>query len=334
MASLNDREQAQRFSRFRDGVTVCVPSRAAVSVFDMNMFARGRAGGGNSGVALSIYTKIKIRRRAGAGPGRDEWRAQYLLFDHCLSEWNTVIGDAGPFELEIPESPPPHVGLSSSAAFQAAVYAGLNWLDGLPLSEGQLHELMHSSYKEVEGGALVDGFATGLSGFLGFYGGFAAIDTDLRPLRHLLLPDWTFEVAVPRNGAKSNFGETEAQLLMGEGRRLDARDRDRKRQLIQEVLFPAAERRNLREFGRAIREIQSLGNKRAQIRGQGEHMDKALEGLWASGLECVFMSSLGPGIVVLSEQPLQALASTFDELSLVRMYSGKIDNRGIVMHAA
>jgi predicted sugar kinase len=316
----------------RMAVTVSVPVRSAVSVFDMNAFARGRAGGGNLGIALSVYTKIVIRRRAplrNQAIGRSE---QSVLFDHCVSVWASEVGKTGPFDLEVLEAPLQHVGLASSSALQAATYAGLNWLDGLPVSESRLLQMLYSSYKEVFDGDTVDGFTTGLSGFLNFYGGFAALDTDVRPLRHFPLPAWNYVVAIPRGWASSAFGDEEVKLLMTDGKRLDERDRSSKSRLIHDALLPAIGNRRLRDFGRAVHDIQLLGNKRCEILLHGNRMDTVLEELWKTEVECVFLSALGPAIVLLSERPLDSLAPLFAKLELDATYLGNIDNVGIVMN--
>ncbi len=320
----------------RTGVTVSVPSRSAISVFDMNTFAPGQPGGGNSGFALSIYTRIVIRRRS-AGNGNSEHNDrsdQRVLFDHCAATWAQRVGETGPFDLEVLETPLQHVGLASSSAFQAASYAGLNWLDGMPLSEPQLLDLLYSSYKEVVDGQLVKGFTTGLSGFLNLYGGFVALDTDLRPLQHFPLPAWNYVVAMPRGWASSAFGEDEVKLLMGDGKRLDKQDRDEKRRLLNDAILPALKKQNLREFGQAVYRVQQLGNKRCEILLHGERMDTTLEQLSATGVECIFLSAVGPAIVMLSETSLGSLAPLLEKLELDVSYSGKIDNTGLVLSDA
>jgi len=328
---MNEGRGVHRSAPIRAAATVSVPARAAVSVFDMNTFAPGRAGGGNLGIALSIYTKVVVRRRQPDEIRTRDQSETQALFDHCVSVWTSKIGETGPFDLRLLESPLQHIGLASSSAFQAAVYVGLNWLDGLPLSESELLALLHSSYKEVVAGRTVDGFTTGLSGYLNLYGGFAALDTDLRPLRHLHLPPWKYVVAVPRKWATGSFGDEEAKLLMSEGKRLDDRDREDKRRLINDTLLPALDRRDLRKFGQGVHAIQQLGNKRCEILLHGERMDRALVELWNSGIECVFLSALGPAIVLLSESPIDRVAPLLDELRLDVMYAGTVDSTGVVI---
>ncbi len=170
-----------------------------------------------------------------------------------------------------------------------------------------------------------------MSGFLNFYGGFVALDTDLKPLRHFVLPAWHFAVVVPQGWGRSTFGDEEAALLMGEGKRLDGRDRERKRKLILEVLLPALEGASLADFGRGVRDIQHLGNKGCQILRHGARMQETLESLWESGIECVLMSSLGPGIVLLSARPLLAFMPLLQRLALNMASSGLIDNVGVVV---
>lgn len=315
----------------RQAVDVSVPARSAISVFDMNTFARGKPGGGNLGIALPIHTKLAVRRRTNAAPKPASNPEHQRLFEHCTAMWSAHVGDTGPFELEVLETPMQHIGLASSSAFQTATYAALNWLDGSPLSDAQLLDLLYTSYKEVVDGQIVDGFTTGLSGFLNLYGGFVALETDLRPLRSVRLPAWNYLVAVPRGWASSAFGDEEVKLLMGEGTRLDARDRDEKRRLLDEVLLPAIEKHDLRAFGQGVARVQQLGNKRCEILLHGERMTAALEQLTASGAECVYLSAIGPAIVVLSEGALDHLAPLLDKLELDAAYSGQVDSTGIVL---
>lgn len=161
----------------RDACRVTVPARTSVSVLDMNGFSLGEPGGGNLGFALDWRTSVYIARspEPKVELSASTPYAMELLARHCLSIWAEVQKDESCYLVGIEAVFPVHVGLASSGAVQTAIYLGLNWLNGLPLSERQVADLMGVNYREIVDGTLRKGFTTGLSCVLNCFGGFALL---------------------------------------------------------------------------------------------------------------------------------------------------------------
>jgi len=331
MTEVADQPAAVRpaVSRRRAGVRVSVPARTSISVIDMNEFAPGRAGGGNLGVTLDLRTVLSVRpatgdcfSSSGAGAAADG------LLRYVCERWCALTGVADPFQVTVEHAPPAHVGLGSSASLQLALWAGLNWLYGCDLSDTELRSAVSASYRETDQDTLVSGFTTGLSAFLNLYGGFAAIDVDLRVIFHEQLPAWHYAVAIHRDYAAVSAGESELQTLMGRGCEYDVGAGAEKRRLIHEVAA-AVRGADLVRFGNVVRELQSLGSKRAEVMLHGHGLYEVIDRLRADGTDAVFMSAVGPGLVLLSESPLQPRTAQAHGLELLAR--GRVDNVGIIL---
>ncbi len=320
---------------FRDACRVTVPARTSVSVLDMNGFSLGEPGGGNLGFALDWRTSVHIARSpdlkvelsASTPP------AMELLVRHCLSIWTELQNDEGCYLVGIDGIFPVHVGLASSGAVQTAIYLGLNWLNGLPLSERQVADLMGANYREIVDGALRKGFTTGLSCVLNCFGGFALVDCSQRVEERFSIPGWSYVFGSVSTLTSRSFGDEEARVLMGSGREFDQVDRVKKRDVIGDVLIPALRSRDLKGTGIAIGTLQSLGSKRAELAIYGTRGVEALDTLHRLGVECCFLSAVGPGILAISTFSCEDLLKRTEKAGINVLRSGILDSVGATIES-
>lgn len=314
----------------RRGVRVSVPARTSISVIDMNQFAPGRAGGGNIGFAIDVRTvaSIRVSERDNVATSGAADASVDVLVHHVCNRWRAEVHVDERFCVSIETTPPPHIGLGSSASIQLAMWVGLNWLYGYPFSDVAIRTLVATHYREVLRGALIPGFTTGLSAFLNLYGGFAVVNSSLLPLTHRLLPPWHYAVAVHRSCANVASGETELELLMGRGREYDTAVGERKQLAIARIIR-AVGASDLGAMGDAVRDIQQFGSKRAEVMLHGEGLYEVMDRLRAAGIQTAFMSAVGPGLVLLSERVISPAATSVHGLEVLA--SGRVDNWGLVL---
>jgi len=99
-----------------------------------------------------------------------------------------------------------------------------------------------------------------------------------------------------------------------------------KRRNIAEELLPALDRADLAAAGEAVFELQEIGSKRAEIDAQSADILQHLRALRSSGIECAFMSSLGPGIVTVSTSDTSARAIV-ESNGMEVVHYGRVFNR-------
>ena len=318
---------------YRLGCRVTVPARTSISVLDMNRFRPGIAGGGNLGFAFGAYTTIELTIAE-----QDEvldthstyWQDERgALVSHVLKAWRDVSRLTFGYRVTVISVNSPHIGLASSGALQCAVWYALNHIHGYRFSDAQLRRLVAISYREVNQTKLEHGFTTGLSSFLGLYGGFAVVGPNLNALHHFHLPNWSAAIVLPRHTISTSFGTTEADVLMGRGRELDATYARHKQKIITSRLVPAIRRRDLAESGAAIESLQSTGSKMAEMEIYSQTITPTIQMLRQAGICCVFMSAVGPGLALVSEAPLVRLTVLLAELDVDVRWIGTLDNTGV-----
>ncbi len=265
--------------------------------------------------------------RALPSPGADA----DLLASYCLSLWRRTAHDRASYSIKIDSSFPPHVGLASSAAIQNAIFIGLNWLNGLPLSEGEILTAVGDGYREVVNGGLRKGFTTGLSCALNCFGGFAFIDTKREIQSRIGLPSWSYAIGLLPSQHGRSFGSDEARVLMGNGRAFDSVDNRRKLGVVRTELLPALRTTNLLEIGKAVRHLQTLGSKKAEMAIYGERAIHTIDALCKSGIECPYLSAVGPGIVALSSASQADTAKLATRSGLKVIKSGSVDSLGAII---
>lgn len=299
----------------------------------MNKFSVGKAGGGNVGFAVSASTDVEISPSNAdevvaedGSPWNDERRA---LISYVVDRWRNNRRLAHQYRVSVRRVNQAHMGLASSASLQLATWCALAFLND-SFSPEQVRFDVAATYREAVGGSLQPGFTTGLSSFLGIYGGFAVVEPTLKPRYHATLPRWTAAVVVPTGTEAVGFGDEEIETLTGSAARLDRMAARAKDSIVNEFLIPAVTSADLLQIGRAIAELQSIGSKIAEIELYGSRVSSMLERLRVE-FECAFMSAVGPGIVILTSRSRIDLEVSLRRFEIAQMWTGYVDDIGLTL---
>jgi len=313
------------------GCRVSVPARTSVCVLDMNKFTLGEAGGGNVGFAVSASTDVEISPSnadevvADNGtPWHDERR---VLVSYVVDRWRSDRRLSNRYRVSVRRVNQAHMGLASSASLQLATWCALAFLTD-SFSPEQIRSDVAATYREAVAGSLQPGFTTGLSSFLGIYGGFAVVEPNLKPRFHAPLPRWTAAVVVPTGTQAVGFGDEEIKTLTGAAAKLDLTAAIGKDGIVNELLIPAVRSADLSQIGSAVAELQSIGSKVAEIGLYGSRVSSMLERFRAE-FECAFMSAVGPGIVILTSRSHVDLRVLLRRFEVALMWAGYIDDVGL-----
>jgi predicted sugar kinase len=297
----------------------------------MNKFNFGEAGGGNLGFAVSAFTDVEISpsntdevTAEDGTPWNDERR---VLVSYVVDRWRSTRNLRGRYRVSVHRVNRAHIGLASSASLQLATWSALAFLHDA-FSPEQIRSEIAATYREAVAGSLQPGFTTGLSSFLGIFGGFAVIEPTLKPRVHVTVPRWTAAVVIPIGAHALGFGDQEIETLTGLAAKLDLAAAATKDAIITEVLIPAVTSADLSQIGTAIAELQSIGSKVAEIGLYGTRVASLLEQLRAE-FECVFMSAVGPGIVVLTLRSQVDLEVSLRRFEVSPMWKGYVDDVGL-----
>lgn len=303
-------------------------------MLDMNQFHVGKAGGGNVGFALSAFTDLEVSESSNdeiINPDGTAWKDERrLILTHVTDQWRAASQTHRSYRIIIHRVNPPHIGLAASAALQLVAWYGIAALHG-PFSAEGLRRRIASSYRESVNGALVPGFTTGLSSLLGLVGGFAVVNPDLTPRSHIHVPNWTAAVVVEPSTSGVGFGEAEIQTLTGRAAQLDTVASLTKDRIVNEALIPAVASADLHAVGRAVHELQSMGSKVAEIDLYESRIKQTLVTLRRE-VECVFMSAVGPGIVVLTGASPLDLRALLSRMPVTIVWCGHVDNLGLTIN--
>lgn len=285
-----------------------IPSRLHASVIDMNRFGPGKPGGGGIGVGVGLACRTRVTltdsgdiRIKGNRPG---------VAAHLGAIYRRLTGFMGGIEIETNDHGHRHLGLGSSIATVTGVALALNETFGRPLALRDLRKLIAHNYCEEAPGdpaKLVKGFETNIGAMVGIHGGMI-IGTDACELLYRVpLPDeMKALLVIPRTQEGRSSGEEEAQALLGEARRADKKDREKKAYKILIELMPAMIAGDFGAVGETIHQLAYLGSKRAEVMlhgRQGEEIYQAMTELRELGAEIVSMSSVGPAVFALSSKP-------------------------------
>jgi beta-RFAP synthase len=313
---------------------VSVPMRTSISVLDMGTLALGKPGGGNLGFALDSRVELDIRTSdessiTFSSQSVDPYSREHeLLLTHALATWHDAVRDHGSYSIILQRAAPTHVGVGSSAALQCALMTALNWMHRLPLSERILRNVLASHYSEVVDSILSLGFTTGLSAFMNLYGGFAVLSPTTDLMFHTRVPQWNYVFAVPPHALRSGH-DSEVRTVLEDGRTFDRDEAAHKADIIWNQLVPAVKAGHLRSVGLAVRRLQDAGSKRAEILFYGTALYNIIDTIRANGVECVFMSANGPGIVLISEMECLRILETAEKCGLQVLMQGVLDNSGV-----
>lgn len=321
-------------SVLRMSCRVSVPVRTSISVLDMSTLALGKPGGGNLGFALDSRIELDISTAdkssvAFSSESLDPSNRECeLLLTHALATWQDAVDDNASYSIIAQRVAPTHVGVGSSAALQCAMLTALNWMHGLPLSEQTLRSVISSHYSEVVDSTISPGFTTGLSAFINLYGGFAILSPTTDLVFHTRVPQWNYVFAMPPHALRSGY-DSEVRTVLEDGRTFDRDEAAHKTDIIWNDLVPAVKAGHLRSVGLAVRRLQDTGSKRAEILFYGTALYNIIDAIRADGVECVFMSAIGPGLVLISEVESLRILETAEKCGLQVLMQGVLDNSGL-----
>lgn len=309
---------------------ISVPHRTSISVIDMNTFSPGIPGGGNIGFAIDLRTEIEIKiakkKKVIFNDLPLRRRNELLhLMDYILRYTKTDNN----FEINISTLKQSHIGLASNTAFQLCFLIGLNLINKYNFDNSTISREIIDNYIEFEDTKLVKGFTTGLSAFLNLHGGFAIVNPNLELIFHQRMHSWRYLFVIKKDIITKSFGDIELKTLMGSGREADSKTLNKKWEIIDNGLIPAIKTSNLIDFGYYVKRIQEIGSKKEEINIYGKSLRNVLNDFYNLGIECSFLSALGPGIVILSRKPLMFLEKCMDKIGYEIMYTGQVDNDGL-----
>jgi hypothetical protein len=76
-----------------------------------------------------------------------------------------------------------------------------------------------------------------------------------------------------------------------------------------------------------------IGSKRAEIESRPEDMMSKIKLLHNRGIECIFMSSLGPALVIISLRDEDRVIEELVSLNFEMLHRGKIVTRSALSHS-
>lgn len=301
----------------------------------MKRFGLGIAGGGNVGIAFNANTIINIEPYLSETeiPIIDcNWHdSRVILIRHVIMKWHTLYSIRAGYKVKVIRVNNKHIGFASSASIQIATWAALNGLYGFPFSESSLRKVIAEHYCEADendNNNVTKGFTTGLSSFLGLYGGYAVVGMDTQPETHIQVPSWSVAMVTLPGIKNISFGDVEVAALTTKGPILDSEAKLDKQRIIYDELTPAVEGQDLPSIGRAVEHIQNIGSKLAEIEIYGDKMFTALKTL-RRVFDCVYMSAVGPGIVVISTETGKELKIKLEALGFIIEWAGTTNNTGM-----
>jgi predicted sugar kinase len=320
-------------SFYRYGCAVSIPTRVSISVLDMNCFSPGRVGGGNAGFAIDLTTQLSVTVCdpivPDLTPAKDAGSRSDLICQRSLQVWRHIFKTHVPCRFTLTHILPAHVGLASSMAMHTAMLCGLNWLNGLPLSEAELLLFATSTYMELAGDTMVSALTTGLCTFLSLYGGFAVIDHLGQPEVRLSAPPWKYVAGVPHLGEGKVTAETEIAGSYQRGKVLDKSDGRRKSEIVKDILVPAIGGSDFVAAREAIHIIQGMGSKLAEIDQYGSCLHELLQTLRSDPSLCVMMTAVGPCLICISETSTEQAQKVILNAGWTIIGCGDLDNSGL-----
>jgi beta-ribofuranosylaminobenzene 5'-phosphate synthase len=308
-------------------VTVRSPARIHLTVFDMNRFSPGRAGGGGLGFALKLYCSVEVSCTK-SGIEIDYSRAGIIR--HFVEVFKVITGYKGGFRIRATDHQHQHVGLGSTSTIMISLATALNYAVGSPLSSDQLRKIVGNNYvEETADDSIAFAFETGVGPAVSTYGGMAIMGDELALAYHHPFAEGKNVFVVIPSSDISSAGTKEFDLLMNKARALDYRDRELKAYLMLMDMIPAIEEDDLKRMGNIIWEIEFRGSKRAEVEHHSFELYHYMSHLREAGLEFVGMSSVGPSIAIITEKDRSVVEGLVKGLGLSITVETKIDNEGL-----
>lgn len=303
------------------------PSRIHITLIDLNG-SIGRVDGG-AGLALNEpYIELTARESEDV-----VIKGSAINLDRFKTSADRMAEFCGKgAEIKVLSDYESHVGLGSGTQISLAVGKAFNELYNLNLSTRQIAEIMGRGGTSGIGVAVFDH-----GGFVVDGGHSKKEKKDFLPssasrakpapliARHNF-PDWDVVVAVPN--LKGFSGKKEVNLFQ----QYCPIPLDDVRELCHIILMkmlPSVVEADLDEFGEAVRRIQELGFKRAEVEQYGELIRGSF-----NLAECVGMSSTGPAVYAVTDTNSESIAREIESYFADKgfecsVYITKARNRGV-----
>ncbi|MDO5845444.1 MAG: GHMP kinase [Methanocorpusculum sp.] len=310
---------------------VRAPARIHLTVLDMNRFSPGLPGGGGFGFDLEEYHEAT----AAISDTMEIHSPRRLLIEHLAAAFCEVTGYQGGFRIETHDSGREHIGLGSTCTTAVAAVTAMNEAVGCPLTPDGVRYLIGYNYVEetaVEG-EVVFGFETGVGAMASISGGMNVIGDRLtRICTYPFAEGKHVYILTPIiHHPDENAGTEEFSLLMNRARVLDYRDRELKTYMVMMDFIPALAAGNLRKMGDVMWELEFRGSKRAEVQHHTFVIYQYMDALRRAGLEFVAMSSVGPSVCVVTEQPREVMDKITGDIGLRVELETRVDNTGAVV---
>ena len=303
------------------------PSRIHITLIDLN----GSIGRVDGGVGLALnepYIELTARESEDV-----VIKGSAINLDRFKTSADRMAEFCGKgAEIKVLSDYESHVGLGSGTQISLAVGKAFNELYNLNLSTRQIAEIMGRGGTSGIGVAVFDH-----GGFVVDGGHSKKEKKDFLPssasrakpalliARHNF-PDWDVVVAVPN--LKGFSGKKEVDLFQ----QYCPIPLDDVRELCHIILMkmlPSVVEADLDEFGEAVRRIQELGFKRAEVEQYGELIRGSF-----NLAECVGMSSTGPAVYAVTDTNSKSIAREIESYFADKgfecsVYITKARNRGV-----
>jgi len=298
-----------------ESLSVKFPGRIHITPIDCNRFDFGKPGGGGMGFAVELNNELHIKLSK-----RDTVVSEAIyqpLLNHYLALLKRLFMFDGGLEVksQISNLMRQHFGLGSSVAIATACMQGINALFGSPLSHEDIRQLIATNFVEVCEGRLARGLETGVGTYVILNGGFAIIADEIVPLYSNNILNGVPVILVSPAIQRPETDKPESLDMLQRSLLLDSSYRYTRIYRIVMDIVPALNRHDLKAVGDVVWDFQFSGTHQSMIQAYqdgGIEIIRTMTLLRRAGGMIVGMSSVGPAIYAICEDPTDVLSAVSD----------------------
>lgn len=290
-------------------------------------------GAGSVSFAADIFSHVEIELIDGSEIILTDDTIRKPVVKHAASLIKNVLKYDGGLRVEARDHGYHHVGLGSTAILAYAVAYAINISLGNPLNDRWLIKTVMYNYAE-EGppGLVFPGFSTGATGWIAKYGGGIIVSPFAELVHKCELPeDWSVIVGIPpKKGSSVADSEVEIPIL-DICRHYDRFMSARVCHWILTEFFPAMVNHDLKKMGDVAWDIVltcTNGLPTMLFRGDVEII-KILHELRRAGIEMVFESSIGPGVIAITTKDKEGLVKDILNKKDFEVVLTNLNNKGL-----
>lgn len=278
----------------KNEVTVKIPARIHMAVWDMNKFGLGKRGGGGIGTSIGLYTTLKGKiSEEDIITGDSSLIAKIFL--ESIKE-RLGIQDLY-FDINISRDYEKHIGLGSTGSVLVGLIRVVIELLDIQIDDDAIMEIVLDTMKEEHEDEITECFETTVGPWACLKKKMVIVDEECK-----LIKTYQFEkkmrvlLVTPQKKQLASSIEDETKLLEGRGRQLDKDAYSLKRYLLSYI-------KNIDDSQdlsiiKIVDLLKYVGSKRAEIEFQEKLNDGLYSKLIRIGEEnyCMLsgMSSIGP----------------------------------------